>query len=135
MQRKRPRGGRRYLELMSKLILEPCRHRRFRPITREEQEILEIYDLGENRQLLVKVFGEFWWSSIRWDKLESSRVNGITSLLDVRTSDVVQSHDYRPSHYPERCLGYEFPIMPSNNVYERFKRLLSVFRLEANHGG
>ena len=120
---------------MSEFLLNPCRQGWLRPTTRQEQEILEIYGLRENRQLLVKMFGEFWGSSIRRDKPEPCSVDSLTAFLDIRVSDVTQSHGYGPSRNPECYLRYEFPVLSFKGVHERFQRPLNIFRLEANHGG
>jgi len=82
-----------YLESTSKFLLNPLRHRRVYSTTRQEQEILEIYDLRENRQPFVKVLSVLWWSPIRRDKLESRSVNSRTGLLNVWVSEGTQSHD------------------------------------------
>jgi len=82
--------GRLYLESVSKFILELRSHCRFRPSTRQEQVILEVYDLRENRQLLVKVFGEFRRSSVRWDELKFRSVNGLATPLHVYMCEVVR---------------------------------------------
>ena len=120
---------------MSKLCLNPCRHRRFHATTCQEQEILEIYDLRENRQLLVKIFGEWWWSPIRGNEPKSRCGNSLTALLDVRVSEVIQSHDYGSSRDPERRLRSELPVVSFEDFCKQFQRHLNVSRLESNHGG
>ena len=119
---------------MSEFLLNSCRQGGFCSATCQEQEIFEIYDLGEGRQFLVKLFGVFWGSSIRRDKLEPRGLNGLTALLDVWMGDVTQPHDYGPSRNPERHLCSELPVMSFEGFYKQFQRTLNVFRLEANHG-
>ena len=53
IRRKRQKNGRSYLKLMPKFLLNPRRDRRCRPTGRQEQEILEIYDLRESGKLLA----------------------------------------------------------------------------------
>ena len=83
----------------------------------------------------MKVFGEFWRSPVRWDKLESRPVDNVTAFLDISVSNVAQSHGHRPSGNPERYLCYELPVVSFKCVHKRFQRPLNIFRLEANHGG
>lgn len=74
---------------MSKFFLNLYRHRRFRSATCQEQEVLEIYDLGENRQLLMELIGKGWWPSIRRNKLKSRGINSLAGLLYVQRSEAI----------------------------------------------
>jgi hypothetical protein len=114
------------------------RHRRSRSVVCKKNEILEVYDLREDRQLLAKVLGEFRRSSIRWNKPESSPIDRITSLLDIQASNFPQSHDDGPDCYPKRYQRSELPVSPAGGFLEQlcklFQSLLDVSRLERNHG-
>ena len=75
---------------MSKFLFNPRRHSWFRSATREEQEILEVNDLRENRQLLVQLFGIVWRPPVRRDKLKFPNVDGFTTLLHIRKSEAIK---------------------------------------------
>ena len=120
---------------MPKFLLDPCRHRRFHSTTRQKPEVFEIYDLRENRQPLVEVFGKLLRSSIRWDKPKSSGFNSLTALPHVQESDVIKRQNERSSSNPERHLRSEFPVMAFEDVHKPFQRHLKVSRLESDHDG
>jgi hypothetical protein len=110
------RGSGPHLEPMSKFLFNPCSHRRFRSATCQEQEILKINGLRQNRQLLVQVFRKFGWSSICWDKLKSCSDNSLTALPDVHRSDVCKRQDHGSSGHPDPYLSSELPVMSFEDV-------------------
>ena len=118
---------------MSKFLLDPCSHRQFRPTTRQEQEILKIDGLRDNRQFLVQPFGKLGWSSIQWDKLESCSINSLTAFLDVQMSSVTSSQDYGSSSRPEHYLRSKFLVLSLENFCKQFQRHSNVSRLESDH--
>ena len=87
--RRKQQGGRPYLKLISEFHLKPRYHRRFRPTTSQEQEILEIYDLRENGKPLVQAFGIFRRLSIRRDKLKFPHIDSFAASLDEQGSGVI----------------------------------------------
>ena len=131
----RLRGTGLHLELVSKLLLKPHCHRRFRPVTRQVQIILKVYGLGEKRQPLVQVFGEPWWPFIRRYKLESCSVDGLTTLLDVQRVGKDDLHYYRCSDDPEGHLRPEFQVTSFKNIHKQLPGPLKVSRLAFDHRG
>ena len=124
------------LQLIPELLLNRCRHNRFRPTVRQEQEIFEVDDLREDRQLLMQTFGKLGRSPIHRYKPKSPSINSLATLRHIlERSRVIGRQIERPSEYPERHLGFEFPVVSFEDVRKRFETALEMFRLKSNHCG
>ena len=104
---------------MPEFLFDPSGHGRLVPTTCEKYEILEIYDLGENGQVLVQLFRENRWSIVGWDKPESAQVDGLTCFLNVGRGDVTEAHDDGTHRYPEECLGLEVALTACSGLIEQ----------------
>jgi hypothetical protein len=122
------------LKLVQEFFPDPIRQPWLRSTTGQEQIVLKINDLREDRRPLTNLLRVLWRLSVRRDKLQACSIDDVTSFLNVLTSEVEPPEDKATRRDGERGLHLEVVVVPFLNFCQLFPHKLRIFRLKIESG-
>ena len=111
-----------YLELVSKLLFDPCCHLRLCSVHGQKHVILEVDYLREYRESLADILRESWGVAGGRGKPEACCVERNACLSEIFARENGPSYVNAPSNVIKECMSLKICITPLGDFCELFKR-------------